>query len=134
MTGQGAGCYTGVFLKATSQMLVFHSYHWPSLSVGFLLGSLVGGEGCIFPLKLKWASVWSFHMLCILDHTHHRCSSPCIKTGYKLIRLQHLTLKGKEIKSLSWGYNASFSPLWLCIIFFYIWSHHQNLTSCICVG
>lgn len=90
---------------------------------------------CIFfPLKLKWAFVWSLHMLCILDHPHHRCSSPCIKTGFQLILLKHLTLKGKQIKSLSWGYNVSFSPLWLCIIILYIWLHHQNLTSCICVG
>lgn len=141
LKGKVVGWAQGQKVPAVPQVCS-HSYNWnmalcclplTPLSVGFSLGSVAGGEGCVFLLKLKWAFDSSFHMLCILDHPHHRCSAPCIKTGFQLIRLQHLTLKGKQIKSLSWGYNASFSPLWLCIIFFCIWSHHQNLTSCICV-
>lgn len=110
----------------------FAGYRWP-LFCGVFSGICSWRGGLGFSSKSKWAFVCSFHILCILAHPHHRCSAPCVKTGFQLIRLQHLTLKGKQIKSLSWGYNASFSPLWLCIIFFCIWSHHQNLTSCICV-
>lgn len=88
---------------------------WPCLSTVPSAGYALTQERCAFPSEAEMRFCLILPYVHILDHPHHRCFSPCIKIGFQLTRLQHLTLKAKQIKSFLEGIMHHF-PLFDCVL------------------